>query len=100
MRKKFKGIEISLVVAISLLILALPAYIRCTHLAHTKFVSSDLSFENPVQEEGIPDNQKELKVYGAITFLIMFLLVNKICQTSFPFPQASSARQRIIILRC
>jgi len=101
MKKRFRGIKIFLVIAISLFILALPAYLRCTHLSQIKFVSSDLAFENPVQEEGVPDNQKELKVYGPITLLIMFLLGTNLFQRSCHlFPQASSPQQRIIVLRC
>jgi len=101
MKKRFKGIEIFLVIAISLFILALPAYLRCTQLSQTKFVSSDLSFENPGQEEGLPDNEKELKVYGPSILLIIFLLsTNLLEQSSYLFSRAFSLRQRIVVLRC
>lgn len=101
MKKRFKGIQIFLVIPISLIILALPAYLRCTQLSQTKFVSTDLSFENPVQEEGVPDNEKELKVYGPSTLLIIFLLgTNVFEQSSHLFPQVLSLRQRIAVLRC
>jgi len=101
MKKRFKGIEIFLVIAISLFILALPAYLRCTQLSQTKFVSSDLSFENPGQEEGLPDNEKELKVYGPSALLIIFLLgTNLFEQSSYLFSRALSLRQRIVVLRC
>ncbi len=101
MKKRFKRIQIFLVIAISLFILALPAYLRCTKLSQTKFVSSDLSFENPDQEEGLPDNEKELKVYGPSTLLIIFLLgTNLFEQSSQLFSQAPSLRQKTFVLRC
>jgi hypothetical protein len=101
MKKRFKRIQIFLVIVVSLFILALPAYLRCTQLSQTKFVSSDLSLENPDQAEGLPDNEKELKVYGPSTLLTMFLLgVNLFEQSSYLFSQALSLRQRIVVLRC
>ncbi len=101
MEKRLKGIEIFLIIAISLFILALPAYLHCTHLSQIKFVSSDLGFENPVQEEGVPDNEKELKVYGTIPLLIILLLGTNLFElSSHLFPQALSLRQRIVVLRC
>ncbi len=101
MNKKFKRTRIFLVIAISLFILVLPAYLRYTHLLQTKFVSSDLSFENPVQEEGVPDNDKELKVYGSSALLTIFLLGPNLFELPFHlFPQALSLRQRIVVLRC
>jgi len=102
MKNRFKGIQIFLVIAVSVFILALPAYLRCTQLSQTKSVSSDLGFENPVQEEGVPDNEKELKVHGPSTLLIIFLLGANLFELSsyFVFPQALSFRQRIVVLRC
>jgi hypothetical protein len=101
MKKKFKGIQIFLVIAVSVFILALPAYLRCTQLSQIKFVSSDLSFETPVQEEGVPDNEKELKVYGPSTLLIIFLLGTNLFELSLHlFPQVHSLHQRIVVLRC
>jgi hypothetical protein len=101
MNKRFKGIQIFLVIAVSVFILALPAYLRYTHLLQTKSVSSNLSFENPVQEEGLPDNEKELKVYGLSTLLIIFLLGANLFELSFHlFPQVDSLHQRIVVLRC
>ncbi len=72
MKKRFKRIHIFLLIAISLFILAFPTYLRCTKLSETKFVSSDVSFEYLDQEERLPDNEKELKVYGPSTLLMMF----------------------------
>ena len=101
MRKKFKRIQILPVIAISLFILALPAYLRCSQPSQTKFVSSDLSFENPDQKEGLPDHEKEWKGYGPSALLIMFLLgSNPFEQSSYLFSQMLSLRQRIAVLHC
>jgi hypothetical protein len=101
MEKRFKGIQIFLVIAISLFILSFPAYLRCTELSQIKFVSSDLSFENLDQEEGLPNNEKELKVYGPSTLLMMFLLgINLFEQSSHLFSQTLSLRQKTFVLRC
>ena len=101
MKKRFKSIRIFLVIAISLFILAVPAYLRCTHLLQTKFVSSDLAFENVDQEEGLPDSEKELKIYGPGAFLNTFVLgSNPFEQSSHLFFEALSLPRRIIVLRC
>jgi flagellar basal body-associated protein FliL len=101
MKKRFKSIQIFLVIAISLFILALPAYLRCTNLSQTKSVSSDLSFENPDQEEALPDNEKQLKVFGPTAFFTTFLLsTNLFDRSSHLFSQALSLRQKTFVLRC
>ncbi len=101
MKRRFKRIQILPVVTISLFILALPAYLRYARPSHTKLVSSDLSFENPDQKEGLPDNEKELKGYGPSTLLIvLFLGSNPFEQSSYVFSQALSLRERIVVLRC
>ena len=101
MKKRFKGIQLFLVIAICLFVVMLPAYLRCNQLSQTKLISSDLSLENPDQEDGLPDNEKELKVYGPSTLLIIFLLgITSFEQSSYLFSQAPSLRQRIVVLRC
>jgi len=101
MKKRLKRIQILPVLAISLVILALPAYLHCARPSQTKFVSSDLSFENPDQKEGLPDNEKELKGHGPSTVLIMFLLGSNPFEQSFHLSsQVLSLRQRIVLLRC
>ena len=93
--------QIFLGIAISFFILALPAYLRCAQLSQSKFVSSDLGFESPDQEEGLPDNEKELKVFGPSAFPINFLLATNLFeQSSYLYRQALSLRQRIVVLRC
>ena len=101
MKERFKRIQIFLVIAISLFILAFPAYLRCTMLSQAKFISSDLSFENQNQEEGLPDNEKGLKVLGPTAFLIIFPLdANLFEQSSHLFPRSPSLRQKTSVLRC
>ena len=101
MKKRFKSIQIFLVIAISLFILALPTYLRCTNLSETKFASSDLGFENPDQEKGLPDNGNELKVFGLSAFFTAFLLSTNLFERSpHLFSQALSLRQKTFVLRC
>jgi len=101
MKKRFKRIQFILVIAISLFILALPAYLRCTNLSETKFATSDLGFENPGQENGLPDNENELKVFGPTAFFIIFLLgTNPFEQYSQLFFQVLSLRKKTFVLRC
>ena len=101
MKKRFEWVEIFLVIAISVFILAHPAYLCCAKLLQTKFTPSDLSFENPDQEDRLPDNEKELKMYGPSTLLIMFLLGMTLFNQPFYLSrQALSFRQRIVVLRC
>ena len=81
--------------------MAFPAYLRYTELSQTQFVSSDLSFANPDQEEGLPDTGKELKGYGLGTVLMMSLWnANPFGQSSHLFPRLLSFRQKTLILRC
>jgi hypothetical protein len=101
MKKRFKRIQIFLALTISLFILAFPAYLRCTQLSQTKFVSSDLSFENLDQEEGLPDNEKELKVFGPTAFLVIFVSgANFFEQSLHLFSHTLSLRQKTFVLRC
>jgi flagellar basal body-associated protein FliL len=101
MKKRFKSLQISLVVAISVLILALPAYLRCTNLSEAKSASSDLSFENPDQANEPPDSENELKVFRPTPFFTIFLLgTNLFEHSSHLFSQALSLRQKNFFLRC
>jgi hypothetical protein len=101
MKKRFKRIQIFLALTISLFILAFPAYLRCTQLSQTKFVSSDLSFENLDQEEGLPDNEKELKVFGPTAFLVIFVSGTNLFEQSLHlFSHTLSLRHKTSVLRC
>ena len=101
MKKRFKGLQIILVISISLFILAFPAYFRCTKLWQIKFISSDLSFENPSQEEGLPNNDKELKACGPNAFFSIFFFGTGLFQRSWDlFSGALSLHQKDFVLRC
>jgi hypothetical protein len=100
MKKRLKRIQIFLGIAISLFILALPAYLRCTQLSQSKFVSSDLSFEDSGQEEGLPDSEKELKVYGSSALLIIFDLGTNLFEQSFHLFSQTLSPHQTSVLRC
>jgi hypothetical protein len=101
MKKRFKRIQIFLALTISLFILAFPAYLRCTQLSQTKFVSSDLGFENLDQEEGLPDNEKELKVFGPTAFLVICVSGTNLFEQSLHlFSHTLSLRHKTSVLRC
>ncbi len=87
-------------IAVSLFVLAIAAYLHCTQMSQIKFVSSDLGFENPDQEEGLADGEKELKAHGSSALLIVFLLGPNLFEHSPHLFQAPSLQQRIMILRC
>ena len=101
MKKGFENRQIFLAIAISLFILALPAYLRCTNLSETKFISFDLSFENSDQKDGPFDNQNGLRVFGPPAFFAIFLLdTNLFERSSHLFSQALSLRQKTFVLLC
>lgn len=100
MKRRFKGIQIFLVIAISFFILAFPAYLRNTGLLQTKLASWNLSFENPDQEQGLTGNEKGLKVYGLSTLLIMFLWSTNLFEQSCNlFSHTLSPHQKTSVLR-
>jgi hypothetical protein len=82
--------------------MALPAYLRCTDFSGTKFASSDLFFQNPDQENGLPDSGKsELKIFGPTAFFTIFLLGTNLSEEcSHLFSRALSLLQKASILRC
>ena len=101
MKKRFEGIQILLVIGMSLFILALPAYLRCTSLSETKFISFDLSFENPDQKDGPLDNENGLKAFGPPAFFAILLLgTNLFEQFSHLFSAILSLHQKVLTLRC
>ena len=100
MKRTFDGIQVFLIVAVSLFILTLPAYLRYTQLSQMKFVSSDLGFENPDQVEGLADSEKELDAYGLSAFLFVFHLATHLFEHSPFFFQTLSLQQGAVVLRC
>jgi hypothetical protein len=98
---KRKLVQISLVIAICAFTLVFPAYLRCSNLAGAKLLSTDLSFENPDQEDVFFGQQNESKTLVSIVFLIrlppgtnLFDQISRFCSlTSF-------LDQKTLILRC
>jgi hypothetical protein len=101
MKKRFKQIELFLVVAISAFIFAFPAYLHCTDLSGDRIFSTDLSFENSDQIDGSPNEWNQLKASVSV------ILPNRSLQDINLFPQLShlffrtlSNRQEIFVLLC
>jgi len=98
---KKKLIQISLVMVICAFTLVFPAYLRCSNLAGAKLLSTDLSFENPDQEDVFFGQQNESQAFVSIVFLIklppgtnLFDQISRFCSlTSF-------LDQKTSILRC
>jgi hypothetical protein len=94
-------IQISLVIVICSFTLVFPAYLRCSNLAGAKLLSTDLSFENPDQEDVFSGQQNEPKTFVSIVFLIklppgnnLFAQISRFCSlTSF-------LDQKTSVLRC
>lgn len=101
MKKRLTGIRILPAIAISLSLLAFPAYLRGTRPSGMKFVSADLSFENSDQKEGLAEHDTEWKGYGLQILLVMFLLGAMLFEHScFLFPPVLSFHQTLVVLRC
>jgi len=98
---KRKLIQIFLVIVICTFTLEIPAYLRCSNLAGAKLLSTDLSFENPDQEDVFSGQQNQSKTSVSIVFLIklppgtnLFDQISRFCSlTSF-------LDQKTLILRC
>ena len=101
MRKRFSAVQVFLAIAISLSILAFPAYRRFNKLAHIKFVRSVLSFEYPGQTEESSKEKKESKGFGLTAFCTVFLLGIKILNQSLDLVSLPIfLPQEVFILRC
>ena len=72
MKPKVSRIFIAL--TISLLIFLFPAYLRFADLADDDLFSSDLSFENPDEDNPLINQDKELKVFVSATFFDIFFV--------------------------
>jgi hypothetical protein len=94
-------IQISLVTGICAFTLVFPAYLRCSNLAGAKLLSTDLSFENPDQEDVFFRQQNESKPFVSIVLLIklppgtnLFDQISRFCSLT-PFLDQNTS-----ILRC
>jgi hypothetical protein len=93
--------QIFLVIAAFAFILIFPAYSCCSNLAGVKLLSTDLSFENPDQDDIFSDQHNQLKAFVSSVFTI------KLLPKTIPFDQISrfwlqtaSLDQKTLILRC
>jgi hypothetical protein len=101
MKRRQKGIQIFLVIAISLSILVSSTYCQYYILAAADFLSSDLNFENYDQEILLAAHQSELKSFGFSGGSNGYLLVAHLFSQSFhSFSQVLSLDQKTLILRC
>ena len=99
MRRKL--VQISLVIVICAFILAFPAYLRCSNLAGAKLLSTDLSFENPDQEEVFSGQQNESKTFVSITFLVKLPPGTNLFDQIFrSYSLTSFLDQKTLVLRC
>jgi len=98
---KRKPIQILLVIVISSFTLVFPAYLLGTNLAGAKFLSTDLNFENPDQEDVFFGYQSESKVFFSIVFLIKLSPGTNLFYQISPFCSLTSfLDQKTLILRC
>jgi hypothetical protein len=101
MKQRSKSIQVFLIIPISLIVLALPAYLRCSNLPEIKFFSYELGFETPDQENELAGNENELKIFGPSAFFTTFLPDTHFFeQYSHLFLQVISLRQNTLVLRC
>ena len=74
---KVKLSRVFVALMISVLVFLFPAYVRFADLADDDLFPSDLSFENPDDNNPLIDEHKELKVFvSATSFDIFFLEIN------------------------
>jgi hypothetical protein len=93
--------QIALVVLITLFISFLSAYLDYYDLAEADFLSRNISFENPDQENLLIDQQIEFRVFMSSAFS---LIIHEIIDFSERLPhltfEPSSLERKIFILRC
>jgi hypothetical protein len=98
---KRRLIQTLLVIVISSFILVFPAYLHYSNLAGAKLLSTDLSFENPDQEDVFSDQQSQSKTFVSIVFEIKFLPGTNLHGQMSRFCFLSSfLDQETLILRC
>ena len=101
MKRRQKGIQIFLIIAISFSILVSSTYCQYYILAATDFLSPDLNFEIYDQEILLAASQSELKSFGFSGGCNGLLLVACFFVQSFhPFSEVLSLNQKTLILRC
>ena len=90
-----------LVIVTALFILLFPAYLRCLNLAEVDLSSTDLSFENPDQDDQLFDQQDGSRAFvlggTSIPFFPGVNLFGQLPRFSF---QTASLDQKTFVLRC
>lgn len=101
MERRKDIVRVFLVLVVSFLVLGFPIYFYCYNLVGVDFRSSDLSFENPDNENPLIDLPNESKILGSNGFSGVFLLARNIFELlpliGFPSP---SLDQNNPTLRC
>jgi hypothetical protein len=98
---KRRLIQIFLVIIISLFIPISLAYLNYYNLAKADFISLDLSFENPDQENLLLDQQNESKVFILSAFSILFPSGINLLKKFPPFFLTMCfSDQKTFVLRC
>ena len=98
---KVKLPRILIALTISFLVFLFPAYLRFADLADDDLFSSDLSFENPDDDNRLIGEHKELKVFASTTFIDkLFLEINTFEHIAcFPF-SIDPFDPKPLVLRC
>ena len=98
---KTKPALIFLIIAISALLFAFPAYLRCSNSAGNRLLSTDLSFENPDQADIFSCQHHQSKAFVSSIFTVKLLpgtiLFDQIVRLWF---SASSLDPEVSPLRC
>ena len=98
---KSRSIQILLVVVVSFFILFFPAYFHYAHLSEITFFSTDLSFENPDQNDQIQEQQHGSASFSLSVFPTLLLPeANPFTQFYDFFSSALSLGQKTSLLRC
>lgn len=101
MMRRLKKIQFSIILAVSVSLLGLPAYFHYSNLAGADLGSADLSFENPDQDNPFTDHLNVLKISESNDLCGVLLLRNDILQ-QLPLItfERSSLDENTLSLRC
>ncbi len=96
-----RSIQIFLIIGISSFILLFPAYLRYTNLSEINLFPTDLSFENPDQDDDVNSSQHESDGFSTgIDPIPSFPETNLLRQPDLFSHKIASTYQSNSILRC
>ena len=72
MKERFKKVQTYLAITISAFMLLFPTCLLCSNFAGARLLSTDLSFENPGQEDLFSVEQNGLKGFVSAVFAVKF----------------------------